>query len=107
MYLIHAEAAVRGRGDLNAAISDIQALEARAHGTAPSAITIQAGSADALLLLIETERKKELCYEGHRFFDMMRMECQYNEAIEQNEGYDDYKTGGPMNGTDSEEENAS
>ena len=35
------------------------------------------------------------------------MECQYNEAMEQNEGYEDYKTGGPKNGTDSEAENES
>ena len=136
MYLIHAEAAVRGRGDVNTAIDDIKALLARAYNVPVSSVDVQAGSADVVLNLIEMERTKELCFEGHRFFDMMRlgkdlnrpssstaklkylkypdyrfvlpidrMECQYNEAMEQNEGYDDYKTGGPKNGTDSEAEN--
>ena len=136
MYLIHAEAAVKGRGDISAAMEDINALEARARNISPAATGLQGGGTDAVLSLIETERKKELCFEGHRFFDMLRqgqdlkrsentsskmkylkypdyrfilpidrMECQYNEVMVQNEGYDDYKPGSgttPTDGNDSE-----
>ncbi len=133
MYLIHAEASVRGRGDTAAAMDDLNALEARARGISPAETGLQAGGTDAVLSLIETERKKELCFEGHRFYDIIRlgqdlrrpetcsakikylkypdfrfvlpidrMECQYNEFMKQNEGYDDYKPTGY--GEDSENE---
>ena len=122
MYLIHAEAALRGRGDTSAANDDIKALEGRALNLPIDSFVLMWSTPDELLELIMTERKTELCFEGHRFFDMLRngenlsrpassnaklkslaypdyrfilpidrMECQYNEYIQQNEGYDDYK----------------
>ena len=122
MYLIHAEAAVKGRGDTATAEDDIKALEGRARNIPASSVSLSWSGEDGMLSLIELERKKELCFEGHRFFDILRcrqdlnrpatslskmkhlkypdyrfilpidrMECQYNEYIQQNEGYDDYK----------------
>ncbi len=122
MYLIHAEAAVKGRGDTATAEDDIKALEGRARNIPASSVSLSWSGKDGMLSLIELERKKELCFEGHRFFDILRcrqdlnrpatslskmkqlkypdyrfilpidrMECQYNEYIQQNEGYDDYK----------------
>ena len=123
MYLIHAEAALKGRGDTATAEADIKALEGRALNFPTSSFILMWDTPDRLLKIIGEERKKELCFEGHRFFDMLRngenlsrpsssnakiksltypdyrfllpidrMECQYNEYIQQNEGYDDYKT---------------
>lgn len=72
MYLIHAEALCLGGGDLNAAADDIKALRARALGKNPSEINLTYSSADALDKIIQEERNKELCFEGHRFFDLKR-----------------------------------
>ena len=124
MRLIYAEAVARGRGDLAAAMEQVRILEARARNVSAADLAGEypVGSADAVLSQIERERKKELCFEGHRFYDMLRlgqnlvrskdnnstmktlkypdyrfilpidrMECQYNEFMEQNEGYEDYK----------------
>lgn len=73
MYLIHAEALCLGpQKDLAAAAEDIKALRARALGVAPSDITLNYTSAESLDKIIQEERTKELCYEGHRFFDLKR-----------------------------------
>ena len=123
MYLIHGEACVMGRGDTASAEADLKALIGRARGIPATSVSLTYSGKDGMLSLIELERKRELCYEGHRFFDLIRrrenitrpatsnsklknlpypdyryllpidrMECQYNEYIQQNEGYDDYKT---------------
>ena len=72
MYLIHAEALCLGGGDLNAAAGDIKALRARALGKDPSEIDLTYSGAEALDKIIQEERNKELCFEGHRFFDLKR-----------------------------------
>ena len=73
MYLIHAEALCLGPDkDLKTAADDIKALRARALGTDPSTIDIGYSSAVDLDRIIQEERAKELCYEGHRFFDLKR-----------------------------------
>ena len=116
MYLIHAEAVLQGSGDTAGAASDLKAIIARARGVAESAVTVPSGK-DALLEAVKTERVKELCYEGHRIFDITRrkenlvrtnnssvklveypnyrfvlpidqMEMQSNENMIQNEGYE-------------------
>lgn len=71
MYLIHAEAKCR-LGDLKAAEEDLKAIRARAIGKSPSEITLSYSGKDGLDRLIQEERAKELCYEGHRFFDIKR-----------------------------------
>ncbi len=68
MYLIHAEAAAH-LGKDSEALDDLRALEARARGVDQSEITFS--SSDVLDLVAE-ERIKELCFEGHRFFDITR-----------------------------------
>ncbi len=73
MYLIHAEAlANKSNPDLSGAAADIKALEARAKNTTVDNISLTYSSAADMNSIIERERFKELCYEGHRFFDIIR-----------------------------------
>ena len=72
MYLIHAEAAAHGAGTLAEAEADILALKGRAQGVDPSTLKLTYAGADGLLSLVAEERVLELCFEGHRFFDLAR-----------------------------------
>ena len=72
MYLIHAEALCLGGGDQDAAADDLKALIARACGKQPSDVMIMAHSTEALDRIIQDVRNQELCFEGHRFFDLKR-----------------------------------
>ncbi|MBO4557300.1 MAG: RagB/SusD family nutrient uptake outer membrane protein [Bacteroidales bacterium] len=72
MYLIHAEALCLGGGSLTDAAADIKALQARATGKSQSEINLSYSGAAELDRIIQTERAKELCFEGHRFFDLKR-----------------------------------
>ncbi|MBR1576084.1 MAG: RagB/SusD family nutrient uptake outer membrane protein [Bacteroidales bacterium] len=72
MYLIHAEALCLGGGDTKGAAEDLKALQARALGKSPSEISLVYTGSDGLDRLIQEERVKELCFEGHRFFDLKR-----------------------------------
>ena len=73
MYLIHAEALCKGASaDLSAAAEDVKAIRARALGTTPDKIALNWMSASDLDSIIQEERTKELCFEGHRFFDIKR-----------------------------------
>ncbi|MBO7602849.1 MAG: RagB/SusD family nutrient uptake outer membrane protein [Bacteroidales bacterium] len=72
MYFIHAEALCLGGGNLNEAAEDIKAIRARALGKSPSDIGLNYTGADGLDRIIQEERAKELCFEGHRFFDLKR-----------------------------------
>ena len=73
MYLIHAEAVTRGaKHDLAAAADDLKALLSRAKGREASAIPISCTSENEMMSLIEKERVRELCTEGHCFFDYKR-----------------------------------
>jgi hypothetical protein len=66
MYLIRAEARLE-TGDLQGAIDDLNVLRNRAHGT-----TIASASQAELRRLVEEERKVELAFEGHRWYDLVR-----------------------------------
>lgn len=69
MYLIRAEARAqqdRNAGD-NSAQSDINVLRTRAN-----APTVGAVSKSQMLRLIEEERRYELAFEGHRWYDLVR-----------------------------------
>jgi len=116
MYLIHAEAVLKHNADVASASSDLKAIIARAKGIDASAVTLPS-TVDGLLEAVKTERVKELCFEGHRLFDIIRrkenlvrtnnadvktvtypnnrfilpidqMEMQSNEQMIQNEGYE-------------------
>lgn len=71
MYLIRAEARC-ALGILDGAESDLKALIARATGRNASEIDLAWSTANELYSLINEERQKELCFEGHRFFDIAR-----------------------------------
>lgn len=68
MYLINAEANYE-LGNTSVAADDIKALEARALGIDASEVVIDATSLEQV---IQNERMKELCFEGHRLFDITR-----------------------------------
>jgi len=72
MYLIHAEALCLGGGDLSMAADDLVAVKARALGVDKSKVKLSYNSAADLDRLVQEERRKELCFEGHRFFDLKR-----------------------------------
>jgi hypothetical protein len=73
MYLIHAEGLVKGSAhDLAGAVDDLKALVARARGVAPDSVSLPYTTQDDVEQLIIRERKRELGYEGHSLFDMIR-----------------------------------
>jgi hypothetical protein len=84
VYLMYAEAQVRGAGDKNAAILYMNKIRQRARNTPgdpaipPSAnllhdfILAEFPNDETLLLAIEKERRVELAFENHRWFDLVR-----------------------------------
>lgn len=71
MYLIRAEALCK-LGQNEKAAEDIKALQSRARGRKTSEISISWSDAASMEKIIEEERIRELCFEGHRFFDLAR-----------------------------------
>ena len=76
VYLIAAEAALH-TGDKAAAVEYLNAIRSRSPQLAPATV---ASISDDMIL---DERSKELFGEGHRFFDMIRM----NRSIEFNDDF--------------------
>jgi len=73
MYLIHAEALACGeKHDLAGAANDVKAIIARARGKQASEISLSYSSQADMEKIIEKERIRELCYEGHGVFDYLR-----------------------------------
>jgi len=66
MYLIRAEARAQ-QDNINGASSDINVLRQRA-----DVPLIQGTSKNQMLLAVENERRLELCFEGHRWYDLVR-----------------------------------
>lgn len=73
MYLIRAEAAAR-LGNLGRALADVNVIRARAElgEAAADANKDGATSMNEVLAVVLTERRHELFYEGHWFFDLKR-----------------------------------
>lgn len=71
MYLNAAEAACN-LGDYSTARTYIAAIINRAVGESAGTEILDACTDDNLLALIHKERVKELCFEGHNFFDITR-----------------------------------
>jgi len=69
MYIIRAEARTQQNkiSGVNSAESDINVIRERA-----GVPLIQGGSKNQMLLVIENERRMELCFEGHRWYDLIR-----------------------------------
>lgn len=117
LYLIRSEAAARlgGAGNLAQAIADINTVRRRAYnGSATGNLPATVDTQDEILQANLNERRLELFYEGHRFFDLKRFsdrpfaasiltslgltgyhllfpipqdEIEANPALEQNPGY--------------------
>lgn len=68
LYLNRAEALCL-TGKLDLAADDLGTIQSRAMGSNQS---VSYADADDLFEQIKTERAKELCFEGHRFFDLAR-----------------------------------
>lgn len=81
MYLINAEASCR-LGKLQDAADAVKALRARALGLDASAVVLDYSDPAGLDKLIMEERMKELCFEGHRLFDLARR----HETLERGSG---------------------
>lgn len=85
MYLIHAEALAKGHShDLAGAVEDLKALIARARQKEVSAISLPYTDEDSVDELINEQRKKELCFEGHRIFDITRRKKDLKRPVTSN-----------------------
>ncbi|MDO6737507.1 RagB/SusD family nutrient uptake outer membrane protein [Wenyingzhuangia sp. 2_MG-2023] len=71
MYLIRAEAYTQ-LSNLDLAKADLKTLMARNYQTTVAAVTIAENTQEELKALIDKERIKELCFEGHRLYDLTR-----------------------------------
>lgn len=71
MYLNRAEAYLN-KNRLTEAAADVKAILARGLDKNISEITVNETDKTALSRLIEKERAKEFCFEGHRFYDITR-----------------------------------
>ncbi len=68
LYLIRAEALARSNGDLTAALADVNRIRTRAGLTARPATLTNTEIQDEITL----QRRLELAFEGHRWFDLKR-----------------------------------
>mgnify|MGYP000780135395 FL=1 len=97
MYLIRAEALCnRTNPDLDGAAADLKALIARATGKKAEEITLEYSGQDGMNALIERERMRELCFEGHRLLDIARrhqnlVRDESSSAITKTLEYPDYR----------------
>ena len=71
MYLNRAEAFLN-KNMLSEAAADVKTIIARGLQVDVSEVEIDDADKDKLALIIERERAKELCFEGHQFFDITR-----------------------------------
>ncbi|WP_010136605.1 RagB/SusD family nutrient uptake outer membrane protein [Ochrovirga pacifica] len=71
MYLIRAEAYTE-LSNIDLAKEDLKILMARNYQTTTAAITLNKNTQEELKTLIDKERSKELCFEGHRLYDITR-----------------------------------
>ena len=71
MYLNRAEAHV-AKNELTEASNDLKAIIGRALNINASEVVLDYSDAQELLSLIKRERVKELVFEGHNFFDIVR-----------------------------------
>lgn len=68
LYLTRAEAQVK-QGNITAALADLNIIRLRAN---PSAVPFSSANLADVLAAILLERRRELCFEGHLFFDIAR-----------------------------------
>lgn len=95
MYLIHAEACCE-QNRLGDAAADLKALQARARGVSAGSVALEYTTKDELLKLVEDERIRELCFEGHRLWDLTRrhkdlLRTDDNTSLVRKVAYPDYR----------------
>lgn len=83
MYLNRAEARCK-KGNLEGAASDLKTLIARATGLSESSVNLTYSNSEELMQLIVKERVKELCFEGHNFFDITRRKSDLHRELSTN-----------------------
>jgi starch-binding outer membrane protein, SusD/RagB family len=71
MFLIRAEARAQ-LGNITGAKDDLNVLRTRAAEEGKEPVLVGEVSKDNMLLLIEEERRYELAFEGHRWYDLVR-----------------------------------
>ena len=76
IYLIRSEAYLK-TGQLPKAVDDLKTIVARALQEEKIAVNLNYNGKDELFALIKKERVKELAFEGHNFFDIVR----YNDDL--------------------------
>ena len=76
VYFIRAEATALSGGDLNEALADINLIRTRAGLDPVGSVANQ----DEFIDLLLSEKYKELHLEGHRFFDLVRLE-RYDDVL--------------------------
>jgi hypothetical protein len=103
VYLMYAEALVRGGGDKNAALLYLNKIRQRARNTAGNPATpapanllhdyllTEFPTDESLLLAIANERRVELAFENHRWFDLVRT-GKAQEAMTEEQRLDGYNT---------------
>lgn len=79
MYLNRAEAYLL-KNQPEKAIDDLKILYARALSKPATEIEITYSSVEELAQLLKRERAKELCFEGHQFFDIIRQKDNLNRG---------------------------
>jgi hypothetical protein len=81
MYFIRAEALIAA-GDLPGAANAVQAVRiARTFRNSPPALPVYANATDAWADVL-LERRKELCFEGHRYVDLKRLGTLANAGLD-------------------------
>ncbi len=92
MYLIEAEAEAR-MGNDGPAQTALLAIQSRADAT----VTEVTATGQALLDEILKERRKELVLEGHRFFDIKRLDIDLDRTASANDQWSDFTDTGEEN----------
>src|SRR5690606_23793656 len=71
-------------GNYQNAVGELRKIRARAFGIAESAVVINYSNPDDLLQQIKDERRRELAFEGHRIYDIMRYKEDLNRGSDCN-----------------------
>ncbi len=85
LYLNRAEAYVHKK-QYELAVADLKVIIARAKAIEPSAVNVDYKSPEELLTIIKNERRKELAFEGHRIYDIMRYKSALDRGANCNTG---------------------
>jgi hypothetical protein len=108
VLLLYAESLIRGGGSTTTAENLIDTVRARAFGMDINALrSANMGITDyasnngiSLFEALKQERRKELCFEGHRFLDLVRWDDAAANGVLLDRGYDNSKRYYPLSRED-------